>query len=56
MNGSTDMSMELLMNSDNPEKVLQTMQPFIESMMHYECALMEIDSIIEIRLSQSGAD
>ena len=33
MNGSTDMSMELLMNSDNPEKVLQTMQPFIESMM-----------------------
>ncbi len=48
MNGSTDMSMELLMNSDNPEKVLQTMQPFIESMMHYECALMEIETKLKV--------
>jgi hypothetical protein len=26
MNGSTDMSMELLMNSDNPEKVRQNIK------------------------------
>lgn len=48
MSTSTDMSMELLMNSDNPELVLKNMQPFINLMMNYECALMEIETKLKV--------
>ncbi len=43
-----DMSMELLMNSENPEQVLQDMQPFMDLMMYYECALMEIETKLKV--------
>ncbi len=48
MSKATDMSMELLMNSDNPEQVLKNMQPFIDLMMCYECALMEIETKLQV--------
>lgn len=48
MNKATDMSLEVLMNSDNPEQALRDMQPFIDLMMNYECALMEIETKLKI--------
>lgn len=48
MNKATDMGLEVLMNSDNPERVLKDMQPFIDLMMNYECALMEIETKLKI--------
>lgn len=48
MDMATDMSVEVLMNSENPEKVLQNMQPFINLMMNYECALMEIETKLKV--------
>lgn len=48
MSAATDMSVEVLMNSENPEKVLQNMQPFINLMMNYECALMEIETKLKV--------
>ena len=36
------------MNSENPEMVLQNMQPFMDLMMHYECALMEIETKLKV--------
>lgn len=44
----SDMSMEVLMNSENPEQVLQNMQPFMDLMMYYECALMEIETKLKV--------
>ena len=44
----SDMGMEVLMNSDNPEQVLQNMQPFMDLMMYYECALMEIETKLKV--------
>ena len=44
MDTISDMSMELMMKSDNPEASLKSMQPFIDLMMKYECALMEIET------------
>lgn len=44
----SDMSVEVLMNSDNPEQVLQNMQPFMDLMMYYECALMEIETKLKV--------
>ena len=43
-----DMSMEVLMTSENPEQVLQNMQPFMDLMMYYECALMEIETKLKV--------
>ena len=43
-----DMGMEVLMNSENPEQVLQNMQPFMDLMMYYECALMEIETKLKV--------
>ncbi len=43
-----DISMEVLMNSENPEQVLQDMQPFMDLMMYYECALMEIETKLKV--------
>ncbi|MBE5944378.1 MAG: GTP pyrophosphokinase family protein [Lachnospiraceae bacterium] len=40
--------MEVLLNSDNPDKVLKNMQPFLNLMMCYECALMEIETKLKI--------
>lgn len=48
MNTEADMSMEIMMNSENPEKVLRNMQPFMELMMYYECALMEIETKLKV--------
>ncbi|MBE5952992.1 MAG: GTP pyrophosphokinase family protein [Lachnospiraceae bacterium] len=42
------MSMEVLMTSENPEQVLQNMQPFMDLMMYYECALMEIETKLKV--------
>ena len=47
MAGNNDMGMEI-MNSSNPEKLLQNMQPFINLMMNYECALMEIETKLKV--------
>lgn len=47
-NSVSDMRVELLMNSDNPEKTLENMQPFMELMMNYECAMMEIETKLKI--------
>ena len=44
----SDMSMEVLMTSENPEQVLQNMQPFMDLMMNYECALMEIETKLKV--------
>lgn len=48
MNAATDMSVEVLMNSENPERILKNMQPFIALMMQYECAMMEIETKLKI--------
>lgn len=48
MSTATDLSMELLMNSENPELLLNNMQPFIDLMMNYECALMEIETKLKV--------
>ncbi len=48
MNTEADMSLEVLMNSENPEKVLNNMQPFVVLMMYYECALMEIETKLKV--------
>lgn len=48
MNKATDMGLEVFVNSDNPEQALKDMQPFIDLMMNYECALMEIETKLKI--------
>lgn len=48
MSKATDMSLEVLVNSENPEQALKDMQPFIDLMMNYECALMEIETKLKI--------
>ena len=48
MNTETDMSMEVLINSENPDKALKNMQPFMNLMMYYECALMEIETKLTV--------
>lgn len=45
---AADMSVEVLLNSENPELVLKNMQPFIDLMMNYECALMEIETKLKV--------
>ncbi len=48
MNNGTDISLDVLMNSEKPEKVLKNMQPFMVLMMYYECAMMEIETKLKI--------
>ena len=48
MSTAADMSVEVLLNSENPELVLKNMQPFIDLMMNYECALMEIETKLKV--------
>ena len=48
MNTEADLSVEVLMNSENPEKILNNMQPFMALMLYYECALMEIETKLKI--------
>lgn len=48
MSKATDMGLEMLVNSENPEQALKDMQPFIDLMMNYECALMEIETKLKI--------
>lgn len=45
---AADMSVEVLLNSENPELILKNMQPFIDLMMNYECALMEIETKLKV--------
>jgi putative GTP pyrophosphokinase len=44
----TDLTMNALMNSKNPEETLENMQPFLTMMMWYECALMEIETKLKV--------
>ncbi|MBP3620302.1 MAG: GTP pyrophosphokinase family protein [Lachnospiraceae bacterium] len=48
MNTGTDISLDMLMNSENPEKALKNVQPFMVLMMYYECAMMEIETKLKI--------
>lgn len=48
MNTEANMSLEVLTSSDNPEKVLKSMQPFMVLMMNYECAMMEIETKLKV--------
>ena len=48
MNTGTDISLDVLMNSENPEKALKNVQPFMVLMMYYECAMMEIETKLKI--------
>lgn len=48
MSTESDMSMEVLVNSENPEEIFKNMQPFLNLMMYYECALMEIETKLHV--------
>lgn len=48
MDSQTDITVETLMNSENPEITLKHMQPFLDMMMWYECALMEIETKLKV--------
>ncbi len=48
MNTGTDISLDVLMNSENPEKALKNVQPFMVLMMYYECAMMEVETKLKI--------
>lgn len=48
MDDRTDLTVEALVNSDNPERTLEKMQPFLTMMMWYECALMEIETKLKV--------
>lgn len=45
---NTEITVETLMNSENPELVLKNMQPFLDMMMWYECAQMEIETKLKV--------
>lgn len=47
-NKATDITMEALMTAENPEALLKNMQPFVDMMMWYECALMEIETKLKV--------
>ncbi len=40
------------MQSENPEEMLDNMQPFLDMMMNYECALMEIETKLKVLNSE----
>jgi putative GTP pyrophosphokinase len=48
LDDKTDLTVEALVNSDNPEQTLEKMQPFLTMMMWYECALMEIETKLKV--------
>ncbi len=48
MSTESDMSMEVLVNSENPEEIFKNMKPFLNLMMYYECALMEIETKLHV--------
>lgn len=48
MSAINDFNMEMLVNSDNPEQILQNAQPFVTLMMKYECAIMEIETKLKV--------
>ena len=52
MSQVSDISMQLLLNSDNPEDMFPHMQSFQETMMNYECALMEIETKLKVLNSE----
>jgi putative GTP pyrophosphokinase len=48
MDDKTNLTVETLVSSENPELVLEKMQPFLTMMMWYECALMEIETKLKV--------
>lgn len=47
-NPADEFGTDMILNSENPELVLDNMQPFINLMMNYECALMEIETKLKV--------
>lgn len=41
-------SFQAILEMEHPENVLKTAQPFIELMMQYECALMEVETKLKV--------
>lgn len=52
MSATTDMNMGVIIGSNNPEGTIKDMQPFMELMMYYECALMEIETKLKVLNSE----
>lgn len=48
------LSFQAMLESNHPEKLLQSFQPFIELMMHYECALMEVETKLKVLNKEFG--
>ncbi len=48
MSTESDMSVEVLVNSEHQEEIFKNMQPFLNLMMYYECALMEIETKLHV--------
>ena len=48
LDNNTDTSMETFAGVEHPELMLKNMQPFIDMMMWYECALMEIETKLKV--------
>ncbi|MGP1577385.1 MAG: GTP pyrophosphokinase [Treponema sp.] len=44
----SDLIVKNLFESNEPEKILQAARPFIELMMQYECAMLEIQTKLEV--------
>ena len=51
MNTSAEVGMEV-MGLNDPETAIKDMQPFMELMMYYECALMEIETKLKVPKSE----
>ena len=52
MSQVSDVSMQLLLNSDNPVDMFPHMQSFQETMMYYECAMMEVETKLKVLNSE----
>ena len=51
MNTSAEVGMEV-MGLNDTETAIKDMQPFMELMMYYECALMEIETKLKVLNSE----
>lgn len=48
MNGMEGINLELSANAENPDIIFKEAQPFINLMMNYECALMQIETKLKV--------
>lgn len=48
MNMESNISLEFLLNSNNPEEAAKGIQPFVNLMMNYECAIMEVETKLKV--------